>query len=202
MKQLQQDDLFGYSVFDESRNIDFHSVLWRRPSGNVLVDPLPVSAHDAEHLRALGGAALIVVTNSDHVRATREIRALTHARVAGPRAERVSFPIDCDLWLGDGDEPVPGLSVLELHGGKTPGELALLLDQSVLVVGDLVRAHRAGELTILPDAKLSDLGRAKGSVARLASLPNVDAVLTGDGWPVFRDGHRALVELSARLSRR
>lgn len=201
MKQLQRDDLYGYSRFDESRNIDFHSVLWRRPSGNVLVDPLPLSPHDAEHLRALGGAALIIVTNSDHVRATAEVAAMTHAKVAGPAAERASFPFPCDLWLEDGNEPIEGLSVLELHGSKTPGELALLIDGTVLVTGDLVRAHRAGELTLLPDAKLADVERARRSVDRLAALRRVEAVLTGDGWPVFRDGHRALSELCERLAR-
>jgi hypothetical protein len=33
----------------------------------------------------------------------------------------------------------------------------------------------------------------------LAELGDVEAVLVGDGWPIFRDGHRALVELVAYL---
>lgn len=196
MKRLHRDDLYGWSCFDEARNIDFNALLWQREGGNVLVDPLPMSPHDRAHLLALGGASLIIVTNSDHARATAEIGALTNARVAGPHAERVSFPLACDLWLRDGDEPVPGLSVLELGGSKTPGELALLIDQTTLVVGDLVRAHRAGSLTTLPIQKLGDRAQAVASIRRLADLTAVDAVLPGDGWPVFRDGHRALVELA------
>ncbi len=196
MKRLHRDDLYGWSRFDEARNIDFHSVLWRREGGNVLVDPLPISPHDEEHLRALGGASLIVVTNSDHARATAEVAALTSARVAGPYEERDAFPVACDLWLRDGDEPLPGLAVLELHGSKTPGELALLIAQTTLVVGDLVRAHRAGSLTTLPAAKLSNPAEARASIRRLAGLTAVEAVLPGDGWPIFRDGHRALTELA------
>jgi Metallo-beta-lactamase superfamily len=198
MKRLHRPDLFGWSRFDEARNIDFHSALWVRPSGNVAVDPLPLSEHDAAHLRELGGATLVVVTNSDHVRDAARFKEITGARLAGPRAEREHFPLACDVWLGEGDEPLPGFSVLELDGSKTPGELALLVDGTTLVTGDLVRAHAGGRLTLLPDKKLGDRSRALASLARLATL-GVDAVLVGDGWPVFRDGARALAELQASL---
>jgi hypothetical protein len=199
MKRLHRDDLYGWSRFDEARNIDFNALLWQRDGGNVLVDPLPMSPHDQAHLLSLGGASLIVVTNSDHTRATAEMRALTGARIAGPHAERTAFPLACDLWLREGDEPVPGLTVLELSGSKTPGELALLIEQTTLVVGDLVRAHRAGSLTTLPAQKLGDVTEARASIRRLAGLKAVEAVLPGDGWPIFRDGHRALVELAAEV---
>ena len=46
MKSLHRGDLHGWSVFDETRDVDFNSVLWVRPDGNVLFDPLPLSAHD------------------------------------------------------------------------------------------------------------------------------------------------------------
>jgi hypothetical protein len=197
MKQLHRPDLYGWSRFDESRNIDFHSVLWRRPEGNVLVDPLPLSIHDAAHLSELGGAALIIITNSDHVRDARDISSRTKARIAGPAAERESFPIPCDSWLKEGDEPVPGLRVIELHGSKTPGELALLLENETLITGDLVRAHRAGALDMLPTPKLKDRAAALDSLRKLLDLPDVQVVLTGDGWPIFRDGNRALRELVA-----
>lgn len=195
MKKLHRVDLYGWSAFDEARNIDFHSVLWVRDGDNVVFDPLPLSEHDAEHLERLGGASLVVITNSDHVRAAAAIRERTGARVAGPRAERESFPMKCDLWLGDRDQPVPGLEVVELEGSKTPGELALIIDETTLLTGDLVRAHDAGRLTLLPEQKLEDAGRARESVKRLATRGPFDAVLVGDGWPVFRDGSGVLGEL-------
>lgn len=201
MKKLHRLDLYGWSVFDEARNIDFHSVLWVRGGDNVLFDPLPLSDHDEKHLESLGGASLIVITNSDHVRDAATIAERTGARVAGPRAERERFPAKCDLWLGEGDEPVPGLEVVELEGSKTPGELALIIDETTLVTGDLVRAHDAGRLTLLPEQKLADAGRARDSVRRLAERGPFDAVLVGDGWPVFRDGSGVLGELVAALGR-
>jgi Metallo-beta-lactamase superfamily len=198
MKTLHRPTLFGWSVFDESRNVDFNSVLWTHSAGNVAIDPLPLSTHDEAHVQALGGARLVVITNSDHVRDARRFAELTGARVLGPGAERVGFPIPCDDWLGEGDEPAPGLRVFALEGSKTEGELALLLDGHTLVTGDLVRAQHAGRLNLLPDAKLKDRARAHASVRRLAEIPSVEAVLVGDGWPVFRDGRRALEELLRR----
>jgi hypothetical protein len=199
MKVLHRPDLFGWSVFDESRNIDFNGVLWVRPGGNVAFDPLPLSPHDEAHLAALGGARVVVISNSDHVRAALRVAQITGARVLGPRAERGAFPILCDDWLGEGDAPVEGLRVFELQGSKTPGELAFLLDGHTLVTGDLVRAQRGGRLSLLPDSKLTDVELAASSVKRLAAIPGLDAVLVGDGWPIFRGGGQALQELAESL---
>ena len=82
MKELHRPEFFCWSVFDEARNIDFHSFLWVRPEGNVLVDPLPLSPHDEAHLKKLGGASLIILTNSDHVRSAQQIAAWSGARIA------------------------------------------------------------------------------------------------------------------------
>jgi hypothetical protein len=200
VKRLHRSDLYGWSRFDEARNIDFHSLLWVRDGGNVVVDPLPLSDHDRDHLASLGGVATIVVTNSDHVREAAALAEQHGAEICGPAAERDRFPIECDRWVDEGDEIAPGLAVLAMSGSKTPGELALVLDGSTLITGDLVRAHDGGRLCMLPDPKLSDRSLAVASVQRLAELPGIDAVLVGDGWPVFRDGGRALRELAGELA--
>ena len=197
MKRLHRADLWGWSVFDEGRNIDFNSVLWVQAGGNIAIDPLPLSPHDRAHIDSLGGVATIVITNSDHVRGTEELATGTGARVLGPAAERAKLLLRCDGYLADGDEVTTGLVALALHGSKTPGELALVLEGSTLITGDLVRAHRGGGLDLLPDAKLTSRDAALGSLRRLADLPGIEAVLVGDGWPVFRDGGRALRELVA-----
>src|SRR4051812_7841898 len=119
MKSLHRPDLFSWSQFDESRNIDFNSYAWVRPTGNVLIDPLPMSAHDRAHLDKLGGAAWIVITNSDHTRGSKDLAAALSAKLAGPIGERDTFPFPCDRWLSERDEVVPGLRVLEVHGSKT-----------------------------------------------------------------------------------
>ena len=117
----------------------------------------------------------------------------------GPRAEQAGFPLHCVRWLGEGDALVPGLLTREMEGSKTPGELALVLEETTLITGDLIRSHRAGQLTLLlPEQGLADRGKALASVARLAQLPKLEAVLVGDGWSVFRDGQALLAELATR----
>jgi Metallo-beta-lactamase superfamily len=195
MKLLHRPDLFCWSEFDSERNIDFHSLAWIRPEGNVLVDPLPLSDHDRSHLQSLGGARWIIITNSDHIRASQELAAQMDAQILAPKGEQASFPIPVSRWLADGDNIVPGLNSIALHGSKTPGELALVLDETTLITGDLVRAHQAGSLMLLPDGKLVDRSLAIASVGRLAQLSKIEAVLVGDGWQIFRDGHIRLQEL-------
>lgn len=200
MKSLHRPDLYGWSTFNPARNIDFHGVAWVRRGGNILIDPVALSNHDWNHLQSLGGVTWVVLTNSDHIRYAKEIADQTYAKIAGPLGEKDTFPIKCDRWLSDGEQVVPGLEVIELQGSKTPGELALLLEKTTLITGDLVRARKAGSLTILPDDKLLNRKAAVASVKRLAALPDVEAVLVGDGWPVFRDGNLRLQELVSVIS--
>src|SRR5262245_18300503 len=198
MKRLHRPDLFAWSQFDESRNVDFWSVAWIRPGGNVLFDPLPMTVHDRAHLATLGGTAMIVITNSDHTRGARQLAQVLGATLCGPRAEGNGFALTCERWLGDGEELVPGLLALERDGSKTPGELALVLERTTLITGDLVRGHVAGQLNLLPDAKLKDRAQAITSVGRIVDqYPEIDTVLVGDGWPLFHGGRRALDALRA-----
>lgn len=197
MKRLHRPDLFGWSQFDRERNLDFHSVLWVRPEGNVIIDPLPLDDHDARHLRKLGGVKLILVTNADHGRIANALAIENEAELVGPAEDEPLLDFECDRWVEDGEEIVPGLIAWRMHGSKTPGELALQLGDT-LITGDLVRSHAGGQLDLLPDAKLTDRAAAIASVRRLAAL-RPKAVLVGDGWPAFRDGAALLDELLARL---
>ena len=114
-------------------------------------------------------------------------------------AEKENFPFPCDDWLSEGDQPVLGLSMFALEGSKTPGELTFLLKNSTLITGNLIRAHDGGKLCMLPDVKLKDRQAAVASVKRMASLENIQAVLPGDGWPVFHHGKESLNQLAASI---
>ncbi len=196
MKRLHRPDLYGWSAYQPTLRIDFNSLLWAGPEGNVLFDPLPLTADDEVHLEELGGARWIVMTNRDHVRGAREIAARTGAKLAGPIAEHDTFPVRCDRWIADGDEPFPGLVSRELHGSKTAGELAFVLDGTTALFGDLVRAHTPNRLMLLPSEKLRRPADALASVRRLRQLhPGIEHVLVGDGWCSFGCGGALLDEL-------
>jgi glyoxylase-like metal-dependent hydrolase (beta-lactamase superfamily II) len=194
MKSLHRPDLFAWSHFDEARNVDFHGVAWIRQDGNLLIDPLPMSEHDRAHLQRWrrGG---IVVTNSDHVRGAQAL-AEAFGATRRPRAERETFPLACAL-AGRRRRAAAGAARVRLQGSKTAGELALVIDGTTLVCGDLVRGHSAGRLNLLPEGKLRDRAAALASLQRIvAAHPRLDAVLVGDGWPLFGDGARALAALA------
>ncbi len=162
----------------------------------MVVDPLPLSDHDAAHLLKLGGVRHIILTNSRHVRGAQALAEGYGAELLGPAAERETFPLPCQRYLAEGDEPFPGLYAYALAGSKTPGELALLLEGTTLITGDLIRSHRAGRLQLLrPEQGLSDLAAAKAEVARFAAMSHLTAVLVGDGFCEYRDGVQALREL-------
>jgi len=199
MKSLHRPDMYAWSVFDRDRNMDFNSYVWIRPEGNILIDPLALSDYNFDRLNSFGGAAWIIITNSDHIRAAKGIAHVTGAKIAAPLGEKETFPIACNSWLMDGDELVPGLQVFAVSGSKTVGELALLIEGSTLITGDLIRAPKAGSLTILPDNKLSHKADAVASVRRIAAIDSIETVLVGDGWSIFRNGSDRLKELAATL---
>ncbi len=206
MKSLHRPDLFAWSVFDEARDVDFTGHLWVRPEGNVLFDPMPMSDHDRAHLDRLGGAPWILISNADHVRDAARLAAELGADIGAPADERdrsefasLAAATSVDWIPADSIHAPTGVRCITMRGSKSAGELAFLLPGGVLVTGDLVRAHRAGSLNLLPDPKLGDKAAAVASVARLAEL-EVTAVLVGDGQSIFRDGGSRLRELVEALS--
>src|SRR5690606_37015772 len=113
MKALHKSNLYSWSVFNEERNLDFHSVLWASPHGNVVIDPLPLSEHDRRHVEALGGVQEIFITTSDHVRGAAELAKTSGAHVWAPPLELERLARLAPRPARDGTEPVPGLQVFE-----------------------------------------------------------------------------------------
>ncbi len=201
MKSLHKSNLYCWSQFDEARNIDFHSYLWIREKGNIVFDPLPLSGHDKDHLSALGKVSHIIISNSDHVRNSQNLADETGAVIWGPEAEKDNFPMECSRWLGASLDLLEGLDVYCLNGSKTAGELAFVIEGETLITGDLIRAHSGGTLCLLPESKLQNLDDAIESVKKLADIKGIKAILTGDGWPIFRDGDTVMGELVASLGK-
>src|SRR6478672_10464035 len=98
MKRLHRPDLFSWSTYSEKLDIDFNAFVLVRGGQNVAIDPLPLSPHDHAHLEKLGGLSWVLVTNADHVRAAEDVARAFGAKIAGPAAEKESFPIRCDRW--------------------------------------------------------------------------------------------------------
>jgi uncharacterized cupin superfamily protein/glyoxylase-like metal-dependent hydrolase (beta-lactamase superfamily II) len=203
MKQTILERLHMWSAFQPDRGIDFNAFFWiRRDGGNVLIDPLPLEIAEIDFIRRKGGVRWILVTNSDHWRATGALREAFRAEVYAPAPERERLEREHrrpDQWY-DAGGGLPAvlrdeMQVLPIRGGKSPCEMAFYLKSlRALVFGDIVRSQVAGRLTLLQDDKLSDKASVLDSLRRAIPLP-FDAILVGDGDCVFHDARETFFRM-------
>jgi uncharacterized cupin superfamily protein/glyoxylase-like metal-dependent hydrolase (beta-lactamase superfamily II) len=192
MQQLLIPNVFMWSVWQPDRNVFFNSYLIRRDAGNVLIDPLAAPEEDLASIDAMGGVALIVITNRDHERKAREFALRFGARIAAGASDAPLLSGPVDLVLHAGDEPFEGARVIAFEGLKSPGEIALHLSaHKAAIVGDALWGDPAGTVRLLPDAKLLDPPKAVLSLRQLWAL-KLETLLVGDGAPIFHDADRVI----------
>ncbi len=196
MKRVMFDDLYTWSVFNEEKQFDFNGFLWVRAAGNILIDPVPMSAGDAQQLDALGGAALIVLTNRDHERDAVAFKERTGAQIVAHAADAPLFELAVDRTVTDGEEIVPDLQVLHLAHGKSPGEIALLWQGGrVAFIGDYVWGHPVGSLVLGAEPAVTDPAQAALQLRKLLFIPQLDALLLGDGHSILNGARDALLAM-------
>ncbi len=196
MKRVMFDDLYTWSVFNEEKQFDFNGYLWVREAGNILIDPVPMNESDARQLDALGGAALIVLTNRDHERDAAALQERTGAQIVAHEADAPLFGLTVDRAVADGEDIVPDLRVLHLAHGKSPGEIALLWrDGSVAFIGDYVWGHPVGSLALGAEPAVADPAQAALQLRKLLAERNLDALLLGDGHSILRGARDALLSM-------
>lgn len=195
MKRLMLDNFYSWSVFNEDRQIDFCGHVWVREGGNVLIDPVAISEADLDELQNLGGAAIIVATNRDHARMSVFFKEQTGAEVVAHEEDAASFSFTIDRAVVHGEEIVPGMEVLHLRYGKSPGEIALVWpDLRAAFISDLVWGGPSGSLSFLPDEILADPPRAALELRKLLAYPQIETILVGDGDSIFGNGRERLLE--------
>lgn len=203
MKRVMFDDLYSWSVFNEEKQFDFNGYLWVREAGNILIDPVPMSASDLEQLDKLGGAALIVLTNRDHERDAVAFRERTGAQIVAHEADAPLFELAVDRTVAEGEEIVPDLGVLHLAHGKSPGEIVLIWrGGTAAFIGDYVWGHPVGSLVLGAEPAVVDPAQAALQLRKLLALPKLDALLLGDGHSILsgaRDALLAMLEARADI---
>ncbi|GIW70916.1 MAG: hypothetical protein KatS3mg102_0458 [Planctomycetota bacterium] len=207
LKRTRIDGLWFWNAYQPERGIDFNGWWWQHAAGGLLFDPMPLAGPELEQVRAGGGVRWILLTNASHLRAAPALKQAFGAALLAPAAERALFgeaAPQVDVWYESASElPAELRGELEpfpIRGGKTPCEFAFhLVPLRALLFGDIVRSERTGLLTLLGDDKLSDRGAVVQAVRQLASL-RFEAVLIGDGDPIFCGAREAYLELLAGLA--
>lgn len=195
-------DVFTWSRFSEPHGYDFNGYLLRDPAGNVCIDPVEPSADELAAIERIG-AATVVLTNRNHVRAANLLRTTLGARVAihaddAAYARTQGAEIDDVLHAGARIGPLVAVAV----PGKSPGEIALHWPaRDILVVGDAVVGNPPGHCALLRDKVMDDPARLRASVETLLAL-EFDTLLVGDGSPILGGAHGRLSELVATFPTR
>lgn len=191
---MQSTAIPGFSMWSEwqpERNIFFNSYFIETPSGNLLVDPLPIGDALADAIVNRGGVAWIVVTNRDHERDTAAAAQRFGAKVAASEPEASLLSVRVDRKLAQ-DDTISGARVIALDGMKSPCEIALWFAQArTLVTGDALWGAPAGSLSLPP--KVGDAATAVLSLRALRARKPLH-LLVGDGAPIFFRAYDALNE--------
>jgi uncharacterized cupin superfamily protein len=185
MQQLSIPGMAMWSIWQPDRAMYFNSFFMERTGGNVVVDPLAITDDDVAYMRDRGGVAWIVITNRDHERKARELATTFRAKIASGENEAALLSGPVDRTLKGNEELDPGVTVIALEGGKTPGEIALhVRANKAAIVGDALWGDPAGSLRLPPDEKLIDAAKSVLSLRQIWAL-RLDVLLVGDGACIF-----------------
>ena len=187
--------IFTWPWFSAPHGYNFNGYLISDRGGNICVDPVEPDADTLAEITRRG-AARIILTNRNHVRAANRVRAATGARIAihpddAAYARSQGAELDDNLHVGERIGPLTVVAV----PGKSPGEIALHWPQRrILIVGDAIIGNPPGSCALLREQVLDDPQRLRSSVRQLLAL-DFDALLVGDGESILSGAALKLREL-------
>ena len=193
------EDIFIWSKLSPPHGYDFNGYFLRHSAGNLVVDPVEPDAADLDFLAAQG-VAKILITNRNHSRAANRIRERCEAETLihpedAKHARAQGCEIDGDLLIGSQIGPL----IIFPGAGKSPGEVVLCWrDRHLAFIGDLVIGNPPGRLALLPEEKMDDPARLRGSIKKLQAL-DLKTLLLGDGVPILEEAQTELRELIGRF---
>ena len=187
--------IYTWPWFSERHGYNFNGYLLTWEHGNICIDPVEPDAATLDEIARLG-AARIVLTNRNHVRAANTVRSRTKAltaihRLDAEHARNQGAELDAVLRAG---ERVGALVAIAVPG-KSPGELALHWpERRLLIVGDAIIGNPPGRCSLLPERVMDDPPQLRASLRQLMAV-DFDVLLVGDGVPILDGARERLREL-------
>ena len=184
--------LYVWQAYEPSVKADLSSCAVVLRSGLVFVDPIPLGKHALSELIQLGTPCAIVLTNGNHVRATRAFTEQFDIPVYAHGDAKADFPADC--WAEEG-ELFESIRVVTLPGFG-PGEIALHLTEGEgsVLMGDALINFGTYEFALLPDKYCADPKLGRESLKKLLPL-SFETMTFAHGMPILTGAKTRLKKL-------
>lgn len=190
------EDILVWNWFSEEKGYFFNGTLVSDGRNKILIDPVKL---DLEHLAPHGPFDAVYLSNKDHERIAYEIRRKWKVPVGIHEADKLHLKEMPDFVFKDGEVLLCGLKTIHLQQQKSPGECAFYhAGKKLLIAGDALIGHPAGQLNMLPAGKYPDLKKAQAGLRRLFSL-DFERILVGDGEHVLENAYRQLEACFERM---
>lgn len=169
--------------------------------GAVVIDP--PAPEEADWQKLPTPITTVVLTNRDHVRDAVLFRTRYGAHIVAGQDEISQFTsLPIDATVQEGDLIGSALRVIHLPG-KSPGEIGLYLEPAyhdasrdrggILILGDAIIGNPPGALGLIPEEKLDDPKRLRGSLPKIIAY-DFDVLLLCDGQSVLSNAKQKVSE--------
>ena len=192
--QRVRSDTYIWQVYDPKVKTDLFSSALVTSEGIFVVDPVPLAESALALLPQLGPIIGIIVTNSNHERASADFAQRFSAPVFAHSESLATERFFGFTAVGDGDRICEALDVTVIDGAA-PGEIALSypLNSGVLIVGDALINFEPQGFSFLPKKYCSNEKEMRRSLRKL--LPHKSERM------FFAHGSPILSGATARLQR-
>lgn len=191
--------IHSWSWMSPEKGYFFNGTVVSDGKNTVLIDPALIDAGKLEWLSAFGPFDAIYLSNKDHERMAYDLRAQWKLPLGIHEFDEIHLKQRADFTFRDGQELLCGIRTVHLQEQKSPGECAFYLPgKKMLIVGDALVGHPAGNLSMLPEAKYADVKKAQAGLRRLFSV-DFEILMVGDGEHVLENAYAKLEQCFERL---
>jgi len=187
--------------YDPAVKADLYSTCVLTPRGAYLVDPIPLQSETLDDLVGSGRVSGIIVTNSNHHRASARFAEQFSIPVFARCEETFSDKMPRQFRkVADGDEICDGLRLSGIEGAAA-GEIVLHYAPrgGTLIVGDALINFEPYGFTLLPAKYCSNEKEMRRSLRKLLRY-KADRILFAHGSPILSgasDRLQALLDSNA-----
>jgi glyoxylase-like metal-dependent hydrolase (beta-lactamase superfamily II) len=181
--------------YDPSIKAELYSVCLSTSDGGYLVDPIPLQREALDDLLGSSRVAGIIVTNSNHCRASIRFANQFSASLFARRGTFLDAQPRQFRRVANGDEIGDGLRVIAIEGAAA-GEIILhyVPDEGTFIVGDALINFEPYGFTFLPRKYCSNEKEMRHSLRKLLDY-KAERIFFAHGTPILSGANERLQDL-------